>query len=149
PPAQDGQNNVLPQIPNPAGQHKLLVPDSVNPGLRVVYRGSSSLDAPPPNPDRQPAAPMNLGSAAIGPSTVDVKAVTDPFMIVGSENYLTDINTNPHDLIGTATFFANQQTVMVGGAFFIHPDELAKMQSGDGVEVVRGPSPINGQNVEA
>lgn len=140
--------------PGPMGDMmggQLQLPDWVTPGLRVVYQGMASTEAPPTPVHHRPGDPLPTGSAAFSRIVFDVHLVADA-KLFGSMSSLLQLGTNQnqHVLAGGQDFVATQQDVMVTGAgFFIHPSALTTMQSGEGTEVVRGPYPINGQQVQA
>jgi hypothetical protein len=109
------------------------VPQYVQPGARFVYSGGGSTEG----------APGKTGSAGLGLTTFDVAAVTGDKVLVHMTTYLQV--GQGHTNIGTAGYAMTAMTVSMGDALWMSASELNALESGSGVEVVRGPYPLDGR----
>lgn len=147
-PNPQGGGNAQP----PAGQ-AMKVPDYIKPGFQMLYMTASSSEHTDPN---------KIGSAGMGFTEYTVIAVTRDKVLVTATNYLTpngmpltaqgafDPNTDPKaQLIGANSYAISALDVQGGNAMWMPVEELKQWQSGNGVEVQRGPWPYKGQQVNA
>lgn len=141
-PGQQDGGGATPQMP---GQ-SVNAPEWVKPGLRLAYFATSSIEGPA---NARPGEPGAAGSAGMGPMTIDVLAVTDRFVMT-STTALARIGVGEQLMYaGGGTEFITAMSTIGGGAFFTPPEVLKELQSGDGVEVQRGPVAFNNQTVQA
>ncbi|MCC5786265.1 MAG: hypothetical protein JJU33_06160 [Phycisphaerales bacterium] len=139
---QDGRQDAQPQTPG----EKLNTPEWVKPGLRVVYFATSSIEGPA---NARPGEPGAAGSAGMGPTVVDVLAVTDRFVMTSAAS-LARIGMGEQLMYaGGGTQFITAMSTLGGDAFFTPPEVLKELQSGSGIEVQRGPMEFNNQTVQA
>lgn len=138
--------------PAPVGQ-QLAVPDYIKPGFQMIYMTASSTEA---------AQPDKAGSAGMGFTEYTVIAVLKDKVLITATNYLTpngmpltaqgafDPTTDPKaQLIGSSSYAITNLDVQGGNALWMPVKELKAWQSGNGVEVQRGPRPHQGQQINA
>lgn len=136
----------------PAGQ-AMAVPDYIKPGFQMLYMTASSTESQDPN---------KVGSAGMGFTEYTVLAVLKDKVLVTATNYLTpdgmpltqqgafDPNTDPKaQLIGANQYVITKMDVTGGNALWMPVNDLKQWQSGNGVEVTRGPWPYNGKQVNS
>ena len=128
--------------PAPAGQG-MAVPDYIKPGFQMLYTTASSTEA-----DAQGKG----GGAGMGFTEYTIVAVDKDKVLVTVANYLTpqgmpltaqgayDPSTDPKaQLVGASSYAISKLDVQGGNAMWMPVKELANWQSGNGVEVQRGP----------
>lgn len=146
-PDQGGANN-----PAPAAQ-QMQVPDYIKPGFQMLYMSASSTES---------AQPDKVGSAGMGFTEYTIVAVTNDKVLVTATNYLApngvqftqqgEVDPNADhkvQLIGSNSYAITANDVLAGNAMWMPVDQLKQWQSGNGVEVQRGPWPYQGQQVNA
>jgi len=142
----DGNN------PAPAGQ-QMAVPDYIKPGFQMIYMSASSTESNDAN---------KAGSAGMGFTEYTVVAVTKDKVLVTAANYLApngvpltaqgayDPTIDPKaQLMGSNSYAVSALDVQGGNAMWMPVDALKQWESGNGVEVQRGPRPYQGEQVNA
>ena len=138
--------------PAPAGQ-KMAVPDYIKPGFQMLYTTGSSTEA-----DAQGKG----GGAGMGFTEYTIVAVDKDKVLVNVANYLApqglpltaqgayDPGTDPKaQLVGSSSYAISKLDVQGGNAMWMPAKELAQWQSGNGVEVQRGPWVYQGKQVNS
>ncbi len=125
----------------PALGGPIAVPEYIQPGARIVYYGGDSSESDDPS---------KPGGAGLGMFAYDVVKVLPDRVLLQTSLYL-DRNGNRQaysfaSATGSAVgaFEANS-----GGAVWIHPDELKKFQTAEGITVSRGAWPIGNDTYQA
>ncbi|MFN3167209.1 MAG: hypothetical protein ACE37H_09130 [Phycisphaeraceae bacterium] len=148
-PAGEGQENP---IPRPAGA-AITVPEYIKPGYQMLYMSASSSESDDAN---------KPGSAGMGYTEYTIVAVLKDKVLVNTAFYLApngvpltaqgalDPTTDPRvQLSGASSMAIGEFALKSGGAMWMTADELKQLQSGNGVEINRGPWPYNGRQVNA
>jgi len=151
-PPTPANNNGGGDVLLPVGQ-ALDVPAYIKPGFQMIYMSGSSTEGNEAGKG---------GSAGMGFTEYSIIAVLEDKVIVSAANYLTpngmpltaqgafDPMTDPQaQLTGSNVYAISKLDIQGGNAMWMSPDELRNMQSGNGVEVQRGPWLYKGQQVNS
>lgn len=139
-------------IPAVGGQ-KMSVPEYIKPGFQMLYTTGSSTEA-----NEQGKG----GGAGMGFTEYTIIAVDKDKVLVNVANYLApqglpltaqgayDPSSDPKaQLIGSSSYALSSLDVQGGNAMWMPVKELAQWQSGNGVEVQRGPWVYEGKQVQS
>ncbi len=123
----------------------MQTPEWVQPGARIVYSGGS-LSRWAGSGEDNPGG----SSAGQGMIVYDVLAVAPRGVLVReSALFKTDPSSPAQGPAGSSTRWVTPMLANAGQAFFMPTQTLAGMQTGDGVQVTRGPMPMHGQTYDS
>lgn len=122
-----------------AANAKIVVPDFIKPGARLIYESGSSTENDDPN---------KPNSAGVGLSRFDIVAVTDTQVLLSIGTFLQAQNGNGHNFAGGSSSAFGAFDITSGGALWIPKDVLESFTTAPPLEVNSGPFELAGRKYD-
>lgn len=122
-----------------AADARIVVPDFIKPGVRLIYEGGSSTE----NDD-----PSKPNSAGVGLTRFDVVAVTDTQVLVSVGTFLQAQGGNGYTFGGSSSLAIGDFEIRSGGALWIPTDVLEAFTTAAPLEVTTGPFELAGRRYD-